>query len=325
MNGHDASHMILRLRQGSQSVSDYAIDFQTLATDSGWEGCALVDSFLNGLSETIKDELLTRELLEDLDQIIALAIRIDSRLERNSCQRSLTRYFRSRCQPSPASSTHPPSVPSTKKGEHGSETEAMMVDQTKLFKEQRERRIRERACLYCEGAGHFALNCPSKRPHPLVERGALVAVIPIESSNQSRTCLPVIINWTGGTKKTSTLLDSGAEESFMDAGTATRCGIPLVEVSHPLVANSLNGQRLGRITKATIPLCLLVSGNHQETIPLLIIDTPHLPVVLGHPWMVKHNPELDWKRHDILGWSPICSTSCLMKAHSMTSTPRGDS
>ena len=80
MMGHDAGREILRLRQRGSSVSDYSIEFQTLATDSGWEGCALIDSFIHGLSKRVKDELLTRELPEDLDRIIALAIRIDSRL-----------------------------------------------------------------------------------------------------------------------------------------------------------------------------------------------------------------------------------------------------
>ena len=79
--GHDAGQELLRLRQGSKSVSDYSIEFQTLATDSGWEGRALVDTFLHGLSEAVKDELLTRELPEDLDRIVALAIRIDTQLE----------------------------------------------------------------------------------------------------------------------------------------------------------------------------------------------------------------------------------------------------
>ena len=90
---------ILRLRQGNSSVSDYAIEFQTLATDSGWEGHALVDSFLHGLSEQVKDVLLTRGLPEDLDRIIVLAIRIHSWLEvrkRNSGQLSPRRYFRNR-------------------------------------------------------------------------------------------------------------------------------------------------------------------------------------------------------------------------------------
>ena len=38
--------------------------------------------------------------------------------------------------------------------------------------------------------------------------------------------------------------------------------------------------------------------------------------------MVIHNPELDWKRHEILGWSPVCSTRCMLKAHSPASAPR---
>ena len=81
MMGHDAGPEILRLRQGGSFVSDYSIEFQTLATDSSWEGHAVVDSFIHGLSERVKDELLTRELPKNLDSIIALAIRIDSQLD----------------------------------------------------------------------------------------------------------------------------------------------------------------------------------------------------------------------------------------------------
>ena len=41
--GLEAGRELLRLHQCYDSVSNYAIDFQTLATDSGWEGRALVD------------------------------------------------------------------------------------------------------------------------------------------------------------------------------------------------------------------------------------------------------------------------------------------
>ena len=100
---------------------------------------------------------------------------------------------------------------------------------------------------------------------------------------------------------------------------------PLMErgalVSCSLVANSLNGQNMGCITKATIPLRLRISGNHHEEISLLIIDTPHSPVILGHPWMVKHSPEVDWGKHEILGWNTHCATRCLQKAHSPAAVP----
>ena len=55
------------------------------------------------------------------------------------------------------------------------------------------------------------LKLPGKSPRPQVERGALGGIIPIESSTCSRTCLPVTLNWTGGTKKTSALLQSWGE------------------------------------------------------------------------------------------------------------------
>ena len=79
--GDVAGREILRLRQGESSVSDYSIDFQTLAINSGLVRSALFDAFLHGLAKRVKDKLLTRDLPEDLDQLISLAIRVDSRLE----------------------------------------------------------------------------------------------------------------------------------------------------------------------------------------------------------------------------------------------------
>ena len=57
------------------------MDLQTLATTSGWESRALYDAFINGLSERIKEELLMRELPDDITSLIDLAIHVDTRLE----------------------------------------------------------------------------------------------------------------------------------------------------------------------------------------------------------------------------------------------------
>ena len=78
-----------------------------------------------------------------------------------------------------------------------------------------------------------------------------------------------------------------------------------MEVSKPLVASSLNGQWLGRITRATRPLKMKISGNHQEEISLLIIDTPHSPIVLGHPWIAEHRPQVDWVSARDPGMGPL--------------------
>ena len=164
--GLEAGRELLRLRQGHNTVSDFAIDFQTLAVDSGWEGWSLVDAFLHGLVEPVKHELLTCELPDDLERIIALAIRVDARLEdwrqTTRARSPLLRRPAPRRRPSPPprltrnEAHHIP--PSTPRGE----SEAMIVDHSRVSQEERERRRRERACFRCGEGGHYADQCPVK-------------------------------------------------------------------------------------------------------------------------------------------------------------------
>ena len=64
------------IRQGTDSVCDYAIRFRTLATDSGWNSTALYDVFLKGLSDQIQDLLVPLDLPSSLDSIITLALEL---------------------------------------------------------------------------------------------------------------------------------------------------------------------------------------------------------------------------------------------------------
>lgn len=53
-NGEEAQDLS-NIRQGMDCVSDYAIRFCTLATDSRWNATALYNVFLKGLSARIQD------------------------------------------------------------------------------------------------------------------------------------------------------------------------------------------------------------------------------------------------------------------------------
>lgn len=78
--GHKTAHSLLSLCQGHRSVLDYTIEFCTLAADSGWNNSALVDAYLNGLSAIVKDQLVSLDILEELDRVVALTNKIDRRL-----------------------------------------------------------------------------------------------------------------------------------------------------------------------------------------------------------------------------------------------------
>uniref|UniRef100_A0AAQ4QF93 Retrotransposon gag domain-containing protein n=1 Tax=Gasterosteus aculeatus aculeatus TaxID=481459 RepID=A0AAQ4QF93_GASAC len=69
------------IKQGGESVCDYAILFRTMATESGWHTTALFNVFLKGLSEQIQNLMVPLDLPPELDSLIALAIRTDSRLQ----------------------------------------------------------------------------------------------------------------------------------------------------------------------------------------------------------------------------------------------------
>lgn len=153
-HGHEAAHELLQMRQGHRSVSDYAIDFQTLATCTRWDSEALFDTFLNGLSEEIKDELVSHDLPRSCEGLVNLAIRIDKRLQ----ERRRTRAFRGfPGTPFSTSAILPPSPPTDAPA-----PEPMQVDRTRLSQAERQKRIDSRSCLYCGQSGHFVATCPLK-------------------------------------------------------------------------------------------------------------------------------------------------------------------
>ncbi|XP_034017294.1 collagen, type XXVIII, alpha 1a [Thalassophryne amazonica] len=74
----EAARSLMRLRQGNRRVAD--IDFHILAAKSEWNPVALQDVFFQGLSAHIQEQLIAVDIPEDLDELIALAIRTDRRL-----------------------------------------------------------------------------------------------------------------------------------------------------------------------------------------------------------------------------------------------------
>ncbi len=83
-----------------------SIEFRTTAAESRWNDASLPGVFPNGLCDAVKDGLAARDESGSLDELIALAIRLDNRHE---CRRK-----RSRLSPAvPSSRSLPPSLART--------------------------------------------------------------------------------------------------------------------------------------------------------------------------------------------------------------------
>ncbi|KAL0160864.1 hypothetical protein M9458_044589, partial [Cirrhinus mrigala] len=70
------------LKQGERSVSDFSIEFRTLAAECRWNEEAQWDMFLHGLADRIQREIYALDLPADLNGLIDLALRVDARLSR---------------------------------------------------------------------------------------------------------------------------------------------------------------------------------------------------------------------------------------------------
>lgn len=64
----------------------------------------------------------------------------------------------------------------------------------------------------------------------------------------------------------SSHFDSGAEDNFTDIEFAKQCGFLMETLPSPLTARELNSCQLAEVSHQTIPLKLVISGNHNGMI-----------------------------------------------------------
>ncbi|KAI3365361.1 hypothetical protein L3Q82_010447 [Scortum barcoo] len=151
----EASRALLRLKQGSRRVVDYAMEFCTLAADSSWNCPAIKDAFVCRLNDIIKDQLAPHEPPEDFKDLVDLAVCIDIRLQERESEHC--RVGQRSSEPPGASggfSIHRSSSvlrsdPDRALPAH--QEEPMQLGRTRLTPE---RCLKEGACFYCKLTGH---------------------------------------------------------------------------------------------------------------------------------------------------------------------------
>ncbi|KAK3523580.1 hypothetical protein QTP70_002730 [Hemibagrus guttatus] len=72
---------LCKLKQGLMSVSDYALQFRTLAAASGWNERALITTYRQGLDPRVQLHLAAYEDSIGLEKFIQLSIRFATRMQ----------------------------------------------------------------------------------------------------------------------------------------------------------------------------------------------------------------------------------------------------
>ncbi len=283
--GRDVSLQLLQLRQGNRTAADYAIEFRTLAAQSGWNEVALKPVFKQGLSPMLQAEIACKDLGTDFHQLITIAIKIDNLLRNN-----------------PPSLFATSSTPATNFQEP---VEPMQIGYTRVFVEERERRRVNRLCFYCGQSGHQCRSCPNK-PTQIKVSTSLTTML--------TRCFTLLLTLTyaNSTQCVSALIDSGSALNLIHYELVHELNILVIPCIPPINIIAINNQPIGGgITHQTAPVTVKIGIFHSETISLYVTSTPQHPIVLGNPWLAIHDPQISWNSKELTKWSPHCYRHCL--------------
>ncbi|KAL5501635.1 hypothetical protein ACEPAH_8895 [Sanghuangporus vaninii] len=91
------------------------------------------------------------------------------------------------------------------------------------------------------------------------------------------------------------LIDSGCTGSCIDEGFVKRYSFHTQRYIRPRpVFNADGTSNESRLIKEYMIVCMIF-GKHEEEIHLAVTSLASSNIFLGHDWLQKHNPEIDWK------------------------------
>ena len=207
----------------------------------------------------------------------------------------------------------------------------------KLTPAERKHRMDNNLCLYCGKGGHKVQECYSAQGITASKHIAASDTVPasipekiekvllgttltktttsylnnkdtsmVSSQSSTHLLIPIQLHFKQQVLSTKAMIDSGATGNFISQDLISTHQIPTVLKHTPELLRVIDGTPIssGSITCNTPVLKLeipLEKSTFLDTISLDIIPMKY-PVILGLPWLQRHDPTIDWK-HLALGFS----------------------
>ena len=90
------------------------------------------------------------------------------------------------------------------------------------------------------------------------------------------------------------LLDSGATGCFVDKSWALDRHLQLSKLVKPVLVLNVDGTRNQEGDIMHYVLLTVGVGKHAEKLWCAVTCLGKVPLILGHDWLKKHNPDIDW-------------------------------
>ena len=113
----------------------------------------------------------------------------------------------------------------------------------------------------------------------------------------------------GKKPKVKALVDSGCTHTGIDKQLVKDKKIQTKPINFSFEVFNADGTKNGEVTKVA-PLEIKING-YKETLEAAVTDLDRTDMFLGHDWLVKHNPEVNWTNGTIK--FTRCPGDCTMK------------
>jgi len=101
----------------------------------------------------------------------------------------------------------------------------------------------------------------------------------------------------GKNLKVKTLVDSGYIHTRIDKQLVKDKRIQMKSIDFSFKVFNADGTKNREVTKVA-PLEIEIN-EHKETLEVAVTDLDGTDMFLGHDWLVKHNPEVNWRNGTI--------------------------
>jgi len=108
--------------------------------------------------------------------------------------------------------------------------------------------------------------------------------------------------------KMKALVDSKYTHTGIDEQLVKDKRIQMKSIDFSFEVFNADGTKNGEVTKVA-PLEIEING-HKETLEAAVMDLDGTDMFLGHDWLVKHNPEVNWRNRTIK--FTRCPDNCTM-------------
>ena len=115
------------------------------------------------------------------------------------------------------------------------------------------------------------------------------------------------------------MIDSGCSANVIDSRFAAALNIPSILKSLAIKYTLADGETSTGGTVTHDITTEIKIGPHQESLTFHITKLHSYSIMLGIPWLKRHDPWIQWSQHRITFNSPFCLANCkLNHAHTAT-------